>query len=504
MSRANKRKKKAATISSKSEKRIVALSLKNPDFGARRLFLLLKKTDIDISQSKIYTILKRNGLKTRELRMAKIEEQKAESRSSPRRKKSSFITEAEEAQIVETALEHPDFGARRLAGLLSEEGIIISGSGIYTILKRHGLQNRALRLSKIEERRVAEASAKALEIIPLSEKDIVSPEKLPEPFIKDVRKGAAPVPSKTVSKLSAKAPYRINWLFHILNLMLIALIGYLGFYAAQSLQKIHPVSDTDSTFKPAEVRFDSNAEFPVQPLQEYRAIWERDLFSIIKKDNFSPQKSFSPENVPVAQKDLDLTLVGTVVGSNRGMNFAIIYNKKSRSQEIYREGNQAGEALVKMILRNCIIVKTPRGDERLAMDPTESSTSNVSQKLTPPGNTAIPSAKDIQKSSITFSIDSENVAPLLADIEGLLETIRVTQYIDGGETGGFQINGIAPTNVLARLGLRNGDVIRAINGESIRGPDQAENFFQKLLQGGEISIEVFRRRRYQELRLKVE
>ena len=59
-------------------------------------------------------------------------------------------------------------------------------------------------------------------------------------------------------------------------------------------------------------------------------------------------------------------------------------------------------------------------------------------------------------------------APILADIEGLLETIRVTQYIDGGETGGFQINGIAPTNVLARLGLRNGDVIRAINGESIR------------------------------------
>jgi len=57
--------------------------------------------------------------------------------------------------------------------------------------------------------------------------------------------------------------------------------------------------------------------------------------------------------------------------------------------------------------------------------------------------------------------------------------------------------------VLAKMGLRNGVVIREVNGEAITGPDQAAMFFQTLKEGGEIAIKYRRRRRTMQLNLSI-
>ena len=61
--------------------------------------------------------------------------------------------------VVELSLQNPDFGARRLVGLLNQEQISISSSTVYAILKRNNLQNRQRRLAKIKERVTASKSA---------------------------------------------------------------------------------------------------------------------------------------------------------------------------------------------------------------------------------------------------------------------------------------------------------------------------------------------------------
>ena len=48
-------------------------------------------------------------------------------------------------------VEHLDRGPRRIIPLLNLNGKSVSASTVYSILKRHGLQTRALRLLKIEE-----------------------------------------------------------------------------------------------------------------------------------------------------------------------------------------------------------------------------------------------------------------------------------------------------------------------------------------------------------------
>ena len=83
MGRTQAEKKASTKISSDVENRIVAISLQNPEFGAKRLAPLLQHENISVSASKVYTILKRNGLQTREKRLLANETQQKVSMPEP-------------------------------------------------------------------------------------------------------------------------------------------------------------------------------------------------------------------------------------------------------------------------------------------------------------------------------------------------------------------------------------------------------------------------------------
>ncbi len=146
-------KKPSAKIPDKIADRIVELSLKNPEMGARRLVSLLKQKKVDVSTSAVYTILTRHGLQTRDKRIAQLEKQakKARKPKSQPKKPSVKITDDVAERIVEISLQNPAFGAKRLVPLLQKAGIRVASSAVYRILKRRGLQTSEKRLAKATE-----------------------------------------------------------------------------------------------------------------------------------------------------------------------------------------------------------------------------------------------------------------------------------------------------------------------------------------------------------------
>jgi type II secretory pathway component PulC len=54
------------------------------------------------------------------------------------------------------------------------------------------------------------------------------------------------------------------------------------------------------------------------------------------------------------------------------------------------------------------------------------------------------------------------------------------------------------------MGLRNGDVIQGVNGETITTPDQAVELYESLMEGGQVSLEIKRGRRKENLRYEIE
>jgi general secretion pathway protein C len=532
-------KKPAARITGDLAERIVEISLQNPDFGARRLLPLLKKEKIRIPSSTVYSVLKRRGLQTREKRLAKTAETIAEPVLFPKTFPGK-IPPGVEDRVVALSLQNPGFGARRLMPLLQQEEIFVSASAVYTVLKRNDIENRQKRLLMLEARQAPEAPpepelegpehiAEASEIKPIPTIDEAT-EPVFEPAV------AAPVPPEIETPAPAaepesaaaeppqlerpplrKAPViplkkRSHWVFYALYLLLFVLIGYLGFHSFQAIQYARLETETVTAADSAapDIPADAESAAAERPLDGYRQIWERNLFNIARAGNSESPGKISLDKIALAKKDLGLQLVGTVVADDPQMSRAIIDNRKTREQEAYREGDKAGEVRIKKILRNNVVITTAEGDELLTVEIKE--TGKVTAAYTGAqqvGSRSAPAPRATASGqaparTLSLNLKRDEVAVAFTDMDGFMKELRIVPYKTGDQPSGFMISRITPQNVLRKMGLRSRDVITAINDEAITGPEQAAGFFERLSQGGEVTINFQRRRRDRQIRLNIE
>ena len=206
------------------EKRVVELSLENPDFGAQRLIPLLKQENISTSPSAVYTILKHHDLQNRDKRYAKLNQKPPKKITVPK-KPSTRIPDEVTNRIIAVSLQNPDFGARRLASFLKQEGIDVAESTTYSILKRHNLNTLELRLAKIESRQLTETIPQVVEPPPPSAVPIPALARQPKPVPRDLlgRKSVSLVPSvSSKSKPIPILPSPITAAFNITDVILFA------------------------------------------------------------------------------------------------------------------------------------------------------------------------------------------------------------------------------------------------------------------------------------------
>ena len=535
--------KPATKIPDDVAERICEISLQNPELGAKGLAPLLQKRGISASSSIVYRILKRRGLQNRRKRMAKAAEISAEPVFIPKTFPEKIPPEVED-RIVELSLQNPDFGARRLTPLLQQEEISVSASAVYTILKRNDLENRQKRLLKLEARPApaahAEAEAEgpepvtepvetvptpaeaemqeavfepavAVPIPPEGEAFVLAdmPEPAPEPAVVVAAKLERPPLGKAPVKPIKK---RSHWLFYPLYLLLFVLIGYLGFHALQAIQYARLETETVIVADSATLGISAKTESAAfeRPLDGYRQIWERNLFNVAQvRDSESPGK-ISLDKIVLAKKDLGLELVGTVVADDPQWSRAIIDNRKTREQEAYRVGDKAGEVRIKKILRNNVVITTAEGDELLTVEIKETAKRSPAYAAAQHVGSRSASAPQASGSgqaparALSLNLKRDEVAAAFTDIDGFMKQLTITPYKTGDEPSGFMISSITPQNVLRKMGLRSRDVITAINEEAITGPEQAAGFFERLSQGGEVTINFQRRRRSRQIRLNIQ
>jgi general secretion pathway protein C len=513
-------KKPTSKITVDIDERICAISLQNPKLGAKGLALLLKEKGISATSSVVYRILKRRGLHNREKRTAKAEASSAAPVFIPKTFPEKIPPEVE-GRIVDLSLQNLDFGARRLIPLLQQEGIEVSASAVYKILKRNNIENRQKRLLKVQDLATTEPSpAPGNEVPETFSAPAVAISIPPEDqtaALSDMQKPSAAPATESERPLLRKAPpkptkKRSHWIFYPLYLLLFALIGYLGLHAFQAIQYARLETETVTTTEPATFGITANilnSAFE-RPLDGYRKIWERNLFNIARTADSESLEKISLDRIVLAKKDLGLELVGTVVADNPQWSRAIIGNRKTREQEAYRVGDKAGEVRIKKILRNNVVITTAEGDELLTVEIKESSKGFASytgaQQVgsQPASAPEVSGVRPAAARSLSLNLKRDEVAAAFADMDGFMKELRIVPYKSGDQPSGFMIGSITPQNVLRKMGLRSRDVITAINDEAVTGPEQAADFFERLSRGGEVTINFQRRRRDRQIRLNIQ
>jgi len=91
-----------------------------------------------------------------------------------------------------------------------------------------------------------------------------------------------------------------------------------------------------------------------------------------------------------------------------------------------------------------------------------------------------------------WELDQKAVLSSLEDMSQVLKDARLTPLLENGSVAGFQITEIRPRGVFDALGLKNGDILKRVNGYEITSPEKAVQVLSALKGQRSIDLDVVR------------
>jgi general secretion pathway protein C len=175
----------------------------------------------------------------------------------------------------------------------------------------------------------------------------------------------------------------------------------------------------------------------------------------------------------------NLELKGTIASPDEAMSAAIITDGRN-DEKVYLIGDPIGSAAKLHAVYTDRVVLNENGRLTNLRLPEEfKQTAPAPVRRTTTQRQAAPATQSIQ------SVVSQNVARL-ADV------IRPTPYFVNGQQQGYRVYPGRDRRQFAALGLRPGDLIKDIDGQSLTDPTQAMEIFQSLGTANQVSVTVER------------
>ncbi len=91
-----------------------------------------------------------------------------------------------------------------------------------------------------------------------------------------------------------------------------------------------------------------------------------------------------------------------------------------------------------------------------------------------------------------YEVDRKLVDEFLQNAAMTGDGAKIMPNMKDGRPDGFRLMAIRPNSIFSRLGIRNGDVINAINNQDITSPDKALELYTKLRGASHLTISLTR------------
>jgi general secretion pathway protein C len=245
--------------------------------------------------------------------------------------------------------------------------------------------------------------------------------------------------------------------------------------------------------------------FSKPPLSEYKPITTRNIFNSSTGQIASGPAAENVDIDKLKQTDLKLKLWGTVTGQDERA-YAVIEDTKTREQNLYRAGDSIQNAVVKLILREKVVLRVNDQDEILAMEEVSESKSGpgaaVRRDLSALGTA--PPKLPVSSYPRKIRLQGEQIQQAMGNLGQLMEQAQLRPHIENGQPDGISITGIKPNAIFRKMRLRNGDVITGVNGNGIESVEDAVKAVEQLSSGSNIQLQIKRRGREQTLDYTIE
>lgn len=263
-----------------------------------------------------------------------------------------------------------------------------------------------------------------------------------------------------------------------------------------------PFGNTDKVPAPASAHAKTKqlpieTRLPNLSLDDYAKIAESDLFGTSSQITGSGKLTLTPDSVRHSvSEELNLVLIGTVSGSV-SVARAVIKNLKTNLSGLYKTGQVVGNARIDSIEANAVILFRNGKTERLPITSWVSK-NKVSNKTVASITTNNPKRnvlrKDPTRAKTTVGIRSK-----ISRVEEILAKTVIRPHVVDGQTEGLEISGLENLNFANRFGLKNGDVIRSVNGHRLTSKQKAYQVFKKARTRKTVSFELLRNNKYKNI-----
>jgi general secretion pathway protein C len=228
-----------------------------------------------------------------------------------------------------------------------------------------------------------------------------------------------------------------------------------------------------------------------KPLNTYSLISRKNIFNSQSTGDVATGPKGQQSNEPLRKTELNVKLVGTIVGT-RESSFAIIEDNTAQRQDLYQIDDMVQDQARILEISRCRVVIMREGQQEI-LECIELEDQGKTGSITTA--VALPSADSsgIKKvSESDYLIDQKEVDNALNNINQLMTQVRVVPNFQDGKTTGFKVFAIKPNSVFANIGLKNGDVIQKVNDRDITSPDKAFQAFQELRNERNLAIQISR------------
>ena len=301
--------------------------------------------------------------------------------------------------------------------------------------------------------------------------------------------------------------------------IILATLALCAFFLAQGTTRVlaSELLGSDPTAEQPPSRSTRTSTAAFQRKRDAAIILRRNIFDSARGDLTAeplPEATVGPDGEPI--EDLDpsqlapnctgkLRLVGSVMSPGYPeWSFAAIAGSSDGKTMLYREGSSVDGSIVLAVHSSSVVVGASNGACQLLMFDEDAVVT-----LPPPTRKKSASAKaidgrkagldneeldeGIEKISDTkFNIQRSLVDKVLANQGALMKTARVIPHEDNGRVVGLKLYGIRRTSLLGRLGIRNGDMLRTINGFDMTSPDTALEAYSRLRTTDKLTLAVKR------------
>ena len=193
-------------------------------------------------------------------------------------------------------------------------------------------------------------------------------------------------------------------------------------------------------------------------------------------------------------RELPFRLLGTVA-SDKGASYAVLEDRATKTQDLYRVGDSIGEARIDRIEQNRVVVLNMgvRQVLDLVMTGSSSRPGKAVRKKTPPAEKARPENMLRVVANGERQINTRASASNVGQVaRSFLSKMKLSPQTASGKAGGLRVSGLGDSTMAQLVGLRDGDVIQSINGHSVPNRRKATQVLKKARQLGSARLQLLR------------